>query len=104
VMVEHLNTDKGRSLVRQFESTSDAQSIYRELKRHVLSSTAAMLSGDSLMQYLVSAIPRKMEGHFFGFVLHWKEQVRKYESLDLVEMPAAHFYECCKMLCQVFQI
>jgi hypothetical protein len=90
VMVEHLKTDKGRSVVRQFESTSDAQSIYCELKRHALSSTAAMLAGDSLMQYLVSAkFPGKWKGTSFGFVLHWKEQVPKYESLDLEEMPAA---------------
>jgi hypothetical protein len=41
VLQEHLKTDKGKSLVSQFEATRDAQSIYRELMKHALSSTAA---------------------------------------------------------------
>ena len=46
VFEEHLKTDKAKSLVSQYETTTDAQSIYRELKRHAQSSTAALLSGD----------------------------------------------------------
>jgi hypothetical protein len=42
----HLKTSKGKSLVSQCEETHDAQSIYRELKKHALRSTAAQLSGD----------------------------------------------------------
>ena len=45
VLKEHLKTNKGRSLVSQYEMTRDAQSIYYELKKHTLSSTAAQLSG-----------------------------------------------------------
>jgi hypothetical protein len=41
VLEVHLKTDKGKSLVSQFESTLDAQSIYRELKKHALGSNAA---------------------------------------------------------------
>ena len=32
VLEENLKTDKGRSLVSQYETTRDAQSIYYELK------------------------------------------------------------------------
>jgi hypothetical protein len=43
VLEVHLKTDKGQLLVSQVESTRDAQSIYRELKKHAQSSTAAKL-------------------------------------------------------------
>jgi hypothetical protein len=43
VLEEHLKTDKGKSLVSQYELDRDAQSIYRELKKHAKSSTAAQI-------------------------------------------------------------
>jgi len=58
VMEDHLKTDKGKSLVSQYESTRDAQKIYRELKKHGLASTAAQISGDTLLQYITTALPR----------------------------------------------
>ena len=54
VFEEHLKTGKGKSLVSQYEEHHDAQSIYRELKKHALSSTAAQLSGDTLLQYITT--------------------------------------------------
>jgi hypothetical protein len=84
VLGEHLKTDKGRSLVSQYEMTSDAQSIYYELKKHALSSTAAQLSGDTLLQYVTTArFPGNWRGTAYSFVLHWKEQVMQYEKLEL---------------------
>jgi hypothetical protein len=88
VLEEHLKTDKGKSLVSQFESTRDAQSIYRELKKHALSSTAAQLSGDTLLQYITTTrFPGNWRGTAYAFVLHWKEQVMKYETLEIEEFP-----------------
>ena len=49
VMEEHLKTDKGKSLVSKYEVDNDSQSIYRELKQHGTSSTAAWLAGDTLI-------------------------------------------------------
>ena len=37
VLEEHMKTDKGKSLVSQYEATRDAQKIYYELKKHALS-------------------------------------------------------------------
>jgi hypothetical protein len=54
VLEEHLKTSKGKSLVREYEDTCYAQSIYRELKKNALGSTAAQLSGDTL-QYITTA-------------------------------------------------
>jgi hypothetical protein len=79
VLEEHLKTDKGKSLVSQFEATRDAQSIYKELKKHALSSTAAQLSGDTLLQYITTTA--------YGLALHWKEQVMKFEKLELEDFP-----------------
>ena len=88
VLEEHLKTDKGKSLVSQFEATRDAQSIYKELKKHALSSTAAQLSGDTLLQYITTTrFPGNWRGTAYGFALHWKEQVMKYEKLELEDFP-----------------
>jgi Reverse transcriptase (RNA-dependent DNA polymerase) len=88
VLQDHLKTDKGKSLVSQYEETRDAQSIYRELKKHALSSTAAQLSGDTLLQYITTTrFPGNWRGTSYGFVLHWKEQVMRYEKLELDPFP-----------------
>ena len=88
VLEEHLKTDTGKSLVSQYEETRDAQSIYRELKRHAKSSTAAQLSSDTLLKYITSArYPGTWRGTSYAFVLHWKEQVAHYEKLELEAIP-----------------
>jgi hypothetical protein len=88
VLEEHLKTDKGKSLVSQYELDRDAQSIYRELKKHAKSSTAAQISGDSLLQYITTArFPGTWRGTSYAFVLHWKEQVAQYEKLELESFP-----------------
>jgi hypothetical protein len=88
VFEEHLKTDKGKSLVSQYEDRRDAQSIYRELKKHAKSSTAAQISGDTLLKYITSArYPGNWKGTSYAFVLHWREQVKHYEKLELEDIP-----------------
>ena len=88
VFEEHLKTDTGKSLVSSFEATRDAQSVYKELTKHAKSSTAAQLSGDTLLKYITSArYPGNWRGTSHGFVLHWKEQVSQYEKLELEAIP-----------------
>jgi hypothetical protein len=36
VLEEYLQMDKGKSLVSQYQEDHDAQSIYRDLKKHAL--------------------------------------------------------------------
>jgi hypothetical protein len=58
------------------------------LKKHAKSSTAAQLSGDSLLQYITTArFPGSWRGTSYAFVLHWKEQVAQYEKLELESFP-----------------
>ena len=88
VFEEKLKSDKGKSLVSDFENTRDAQAIYAALKRHAKESTAAHLSGDALLKYITSArFPGNWRGTSYAFVLHWKEQVSHYEKLELEDIP-----------------
>jgi hypothetical protein len=51
----HLKASKAKSLFSKYEDTHDAQSIYRDPKKHSLGSTAAQLSGDTLLQFITTA-------------------------------------------------
>jgi hypothetical protein len=74
VFEEDLKTSKGKSLVSQYEEKHDAQSIYRDLKKHALGSNAAQLSGDTLLQYITTTrYPGNGCGTSYEFVLHWKD-------------------------------
>jgi hypothetical protein len=88
VFEEKLNTDKGKSLVSAYESTRDAQAIYKNLLKHAQNSTAALLSGNALLKYITSAVyPGNWRGTSYAFILHWKEQVMQYERLEVEEFP-----------------
>jgi hypothetical protein len=74
--------------VSRFEATRDAQRIYKELKKHALGSAAAQLSGDTLLQYITATrLPENWRGIAYGFSFNWKEQVMKYEKLELEDFP-----------------
>jgi hypothetical protein len=71
VMEENLKSEKGKSLISEFEEKRDAQSVYLELKKHALGSTVAQLSWDTLLQYITtSRYPGIWRGNSFNFVLH----------------------------------
>jgi hypothetical protein len=56
--------------------------------KHALSSTAAQLSGDTLLQYITKTqYPGTCRGTSHAFVLHWKEQIMKYEKFELEAFP-----------------
>jgi hypothetical protein len=88
VMAEHLKMDKGKSLVSQYEKDHDAQSIYHDLKKHALGSTSAWLSGEALLKYINTArYPGTWCVTASAFMLHWKEQVKQYETLEVEDFP-----------------
>jgi hypothetical protein len=69
VLQEHHKTDKGKSLVSQFEANLDKQINYQELVKHALSSTAAQSSGDTLLQYITASLyPGTWHGTSHAFV------------------------------------
>jgi hypothetical protein len=54
IMEEKLKLEKGKLSISKFEEKRDAQSAYRKFKKHELGSTAAQLSGDTLLQYITT--------------------------------------------------
>jgi hypothetical protein len=78
-----LLTDYGKSLVRQYASTFDAQAIYSSLAIYALQSTKAAISSSTLLSYITSARlgDNTWKGTTLAFILHWQEQVRRYEML-----------------------
>jgi hypothetical protein len=79
----HLQTDKGKALVRAHHSTSNAQAIYKELSEYALQSTKASLDSASLLAYITSAKlgDGKWKGTTHAFILHWQDQVRLFGDL-----------------------
>jgi hypothetical protein len=54
------------------------------------------LSGDALLQYITTTrYPGNWRGTSYEFVLHWKEKVMKYESLELEDFP--HKQKLCML-------
>jgi len=85
-----LQTDKGKSLVWTYEEDLDAQQIFKELCEDALRSTWSSIDSSQLLSYITSVKVSDSQWNrtTHGFILHWQEQVRLYESL--VD-PSAHF-------------
>jgi hypothetical protein len=47
-------TDKGKSIVRKYQLTYDAQRAYKELVNHHINSTKAMIDSSSILSYITS--------------------------------------------------
>lgn len=78
-----LQTDKGKALVRIYQDSYDAQTIYKELKEYSMKSTKASLDSRDLLSYISSSRlgDGKWNGTAHSYILHWQDQVRKYEEL-----------------------
>jgi hypothetical protein len=74
-------TDRGKAIVRAFEDTFDAQTVYQKLVEHHLRSTKAMLESSTILSYITSVRLGNGEwtGTTEGFIIHWTNQVRLYE-------------------------
>ena len=83
VLEAKVETAKGKSIIRKYESTYDAQRAYAELSAYHLKSTKASLSSTKILEYITSA--KIGDGSWNGtaenFILNWQEQVRLYERL-----------------------
>ena len=84
VFKQTLKTDKGRALVRHYEDGFDAQSIFKDLKAYQEDSTKANIDSSDLLTYITTAKlgDGSWKGTTHGFILHWRDQVRKYHALD----------------------
>jgi len=80
--VDTLKTDLGKLLVREHESTSDAQEIFRKLLIDAKTSTRAVLDADAVLAYLTTTKLHNCEwkGSTCAFIIHWCDQLRQYDD------------------------
>lgn len=78
-----LQTDQGKAFVREHAKDGNAQKIYKKLVAHYQNSTAAAVDSEQYLQYITTA--KLGDGTWNGsnesFILHWKDQLRRYENL-----------------------
>jgi hypothetical protein len=76
VLEGKVETAKGKSIIRQYESTYDAQKAYKKLEEHHLTSNTAMFAANKIMEYLTTI--RINDGSWHGtlenFLINWKKQ------------------------------
>src|SRR5687767_10007925 len=79
-----LLTDKGKALVRHHQLSFDAQTIYKELTMYAMQPTKATMNALTILSYITTTNlgDGKWKGSTHGFVLHWQDQVRKYQDLN----------------------
>jgi len=70
-------------LVQTYKEDSDAQQIFKELCKDALRLTRSFIDSSRILSYITSIRvgDGQWNGTTHGFILHWQEQVRLYESL-----------------------
>ena len=83
VLDKHLLTDMGKTIVRNYVHTTDAQSVWKHIQEHMKSSSKGASEKRKLSQYVTSTV---LEDNYKGtteqFVLHFNEQFRKLEEIS----------------------
>jgi hypothetical protein len=69
-------------LVRDYESSQNAQAIWKELSNDAERSTVAQLNVTDLLQYTHTARVENWKGTTLSFILHYQEQIRLYDQLQ----------------------
>ena len=95
VFVQTLETDLGKTLVRKYESTYDAQSIYAQLKAEATQSVSADMEASDLLAHLTTVkLDDTWQGTREAFILNWQDCFRRHNiqvPLDQVLSPATQF-------------
>jgi hypothetical protein len=69
-------------LVRDYESSQNAQAIWKELSNDAEKSTVAQLNATDLLQYTHTAQVENWKGTMLSFILHYQEQIWLYDQLQ----------------------
>jgi hypothetical protein len=69
-------------LVRDYESSQNAQAIWKELSNDAEKSTVAQLNVTDLLQYTHTARVENWRGTTLSFILHYQEQIWLYDQLQ----------------------
>jgi hypothetical protein len=82
IFCSNLKTDFGRKLVRDYESSQNAQAIWKELSNDAEKSMVAQLNATDLLQYTHMAQVENWKGTTLSFILIYQEQIRLYDQLQ----------------------
>jgi hypothetical protein len=82
IFCSNLKTDFGQKLVRDYESSQNAQAIWKELSNDAEKSMVAQLNATNLLQYTHTARVENWKGTTPSFILHYQEQIWLYDQLQ----------------------
>ena len=89
VFDKHLLTDMGKTIVRKFVHTTDAQSVWKDFQDHIKSSSKGASEKRRLTRYVTNTtLDDNNIGTTEQFVLHFNEQFRQLEEIS---DPSEHF-------------
>ena len=78
-----LLTDMGKTIVRKYVHTTDAQSVWKDFQEHMKSSSKGASEKRRLTQYVTNTV---LDDNYKGiteqFVLHFNEQFRQLEEIS----------------------
>ena len=83
VLDRHLLTDMGKTIVRKYVHTTDAQSVWKDFQEHMKSSSTGASEKRRLTQYVTNTVlDDNYKGTTEQFVLHFNEQFRQLEEIS----------------------
>ena len=83
VLDKHLLTDMGKTIVRKYVHTTDAQSAWKDFQDHMKSSSKGASEKRRLTQYVTNTVlDDNYKGTTEQFVLHFNEQFRQLEEIS----------------------
>ena len=100
VFDKDLLTDMGKTLVRKYVDTTDAQSVWKDFQDHMKSSSKGASKKRRLTQYVTkNYIDDNYKGTTEQFVLYFNELFRQLKKFLIFLNTFLHKsnYSCCKM-------
>ena len=83
VLDKHLLTDMGKTIVRKYVHTTDAQSVWKDFQEHMKSSSKGASEKRRLTQYVTNTVlDDNYKGTTEQFALHFNEQFRQLEEIS----------------------
>jgi hypothetical protein len=82
IFCSNLKTDFGRKLVWDYESSQNAQAIWKELSNDAEKSMVAQLNATNLLQYTHTAQVENWKCTTLSFSLHYQDKIWLYDQLQ----------------------
>ena len=97
VLDKHLLTAMGKTIVRKYVHTTDAQSVWKDFQEHMKLSSKGASEKRRLTQYVTNTVlDDSYKGTTEQFVLHFNEQFRQLEEIS---EESEHFPPPIKLQC-----